>query len=685
MKKLVLAEKPSVAKDLARCLHCNEKHATYYEGKTAIVTWAYGHLLTLKMPEDYKKEWQEWRLADLPLIPKHFQTKVLPKTKKQLQSIKQLAQRKDIASFVIATDAGREGELLARWILQYTNYHGKTERLWISSQTDKAIQEGFRQLKPLKAYDNLYMSAQARSEADWLIGLNVSRALSLKFSDQLSAGRVQTPTLAFVREREKQIECFQAKEQFVVQVSYEGQQATSQPALIFATRKEAEQVAKSLNQGEVVAVKTKERTQKAPLLYDLTSLQQEANKRYQFSAKKTLSLAQSLYERHKLISYPRTDAAYLPTDIKGTMKERLEAIATAFDLNWAWVQKAQVKQNHIFNNAKISDHYGLIPTETPAKIEKLTNDEWKIYRLICERFLNLFVSDYHEKITQVEVQASNTRLHLTTKETLVLGWKKESAPTRQLKVRQGEKLHLQTQVKSQMTTPPARLSEADLLKQMEQHHLGTPATRAEMIEKLLHIQYMERQQNTLVVTPKGRQLLTLVNPSLVTPQLTEEWELHLQRIEKGKESKKSFIHQMEKEAHRLVSEIKQSEVQYKDYTLTQKRCPTCGERLREKNTKQGVYYICSNQACSYRRRKEAKVSNHRCPQCHKKMLIIEGQKGNFFKCPTCSITEKIADRQTKNKKMTKREEKQLLNKYSQKDSGESALAAALKAAMSENK
>lgn len=680
MKQLVIAEKPSVASDLARVLKATQKTKHYYEGKQAIVTWGYGHLMTLKMPEDYKKEWRAWEMDTLPLIPKYFATKPIPKTKGQLNAIKALAHRRDIKEVVIATDAGREGELVARWILQYANYKGKVKRLWISSQTDKAIQEGFRHLKDASAYQALYDSAQARSEADWLIGLNVSRALTIKYGDQLSAGRVQTPTLAMVRQREKEIESFKPKEQFTVHVTYKDYALTCGKPLTFSTKEKAEAVENQLESQKAVVEKIEEKTKStpAPLLYDLTELQQTANKRYGFSAKKTLNLVQSLYERHKVVSYPRTDSKYLPKDVENSMKERLMAVKSVMAVDKDVARQAKVMQRRIFNDAKVSDHYGLIPTETYPHVEKLSSDEWKIYQLIAKRFIGLFAPNYRATIQTAHIRVGGTKLLLKQEIVKETGWMEESEKRAPLSLKEGQNVTLHYDIQSSMTKPKNRLTEAELLAKMEKHHLGTPATRAEIIEKLIAIQYLSRQGREFVVTPKGKQLLTLVNPSLVTLDLTEEWELHLQRIEKGKEKKQQFIQQMKKEATRLVSEIKQSDQQYKDFALTQKKCPECGERLREKNTKQGVYYVCSNQDCHYKRRRDPKVSNHRCSQCHKKMVIIEGKNGAYFKCQNCSITEKIPSKQEKKKKMTKAEERRLMKQYSEKAQMENPLAEALK-------
>lgn len=683
-KKLVIAEKPSVAKDLAKELGATKKNKNYYEGKNVIVTWCYGHLLTLKMPEDYQKNWAEWKMEDLPMIPKQFGIKPLPKTRGQLKAIGQMAQRKDVTGAVIATDAGREGELVARWVLEYIHFNKPVERLWISSQTSKAIKEGFKQLVPAEKYDHLYQSALARSKADWLVGLNLTRALTVKYHDNLSAGRVQTPTLAFVNERDQKIERFIPKKQWKIEVQSKGLKTVLTD--VFSTKEEAEQwVKKQSTSGKVVSVQTKTKYESAPLLYDLTLLQQEASRRYQFSAKKTLNLVQSLYERHKVVSYPRTDSRYLPTDLKQTMLERLQA-QIAFDK--ARIQPlikagGKVIQQKVFNNQKVSDHYGLIPTEQTLQAEKLSTDEWKIYQLIMNRFLQLFEPVHIVENEQILIRFGNEEIKFKQAKIIEAGWKKET-DTQPVSFVENEEVPLAFVIKESMTKPQPRFTEADLLACMERHHLGTPATRAEIIEKLVHSELMQRNGAQLSVTPKGRQLLNLVNPEMRTPQLTEKWEIQLQQIEKGNENPKQFMAQIIKDTKRLVAETKESTQTYKDHSLTTKKCPDCGSLLKERQTKQGVLYVCSNEECHYKRRRDPQVSNHRCPQCHKKMYVMEGKQGRYFKCPGCQLTEKMEQKSERKKKMTKREEKKLLQKYSEKETMESPLAAALKAAFDED-
>lgn len=693
MKQLIIAEKPSVAKDLSRVLKATKKTKNYYEGDKVIVTWALGHLLTLKMPEDLNKEWQQWQLETLPMLPKQIGIKPLPKTGHQLKAIASLAKRKDVGEAVIATDAGREGELVARWILQWVRFNKPVKRLWISSQTDKAIKQGFANLKPASQYDNLYESAISRAKADWLVGLNVTRALTVKYQDNLSAGRVQTPTLALVRQQEKQIEKFLPQEYFTIQfadnqLTFTHQQKNPQA---IKTREAAQQLVQQMSQtaGTVEKIEEKVKRQAAPLPYDLTEIQREANQRYGFSAKKTLSLVQSLYETHKVVTYPRTDSKYLTTDMQNTMKERLQAISD-FDPQVKTIIKngSKVVLKKVFNNALVSDHHALIPTEQRANFAKLSSDEQRIYQMIVSRFLMLFLPEYQEKVEKITLSFGSECFVASNKKVLEPGWKGTSDEPKEKVVHytEGQKIKGEFSIEKQLTTPPKPLSEGTLLAKMEKYSLGTPATRAEMIEKLIKSDLMERKANYLAVTPKGKQLLGLVNPSLVTPELTEKWEKNLEKIAKGQMKSQQFIQQIEQDTKRLVAEIKQSNQSYQDFSITQKRCPECGSLLKEKNGRDGKRLVCTNEDCHYSRRKEPKVSNHRCPQCHKKMEIIEGKNGTYYRCKYDGTTEKMQTKAERKQKMTKHEEKRLLKKYSQENTEmESPLALALKAMMAEDK
>lgn len=687
MKQLILTEKPSVAKDLSKVLGANQKHKNYYEGPKVIVTWALGHLLTLKMPEDLNKEWQSWQLETLPMLPKKIGIKPLPKTRPQLKAIQQLVKRKDVTEIVIATDAGREGELVARWILEWSQARQPVKRLWISSQTDKAIKLGFANLKPAKAYDDLYESALARSQADWLVGLNVTQALTVKYEDRLSAGRVQTPTLAFVRQQEKKLETFRPQTYYSIELQVGNMVAKRQqknPTEITDPKVAQALIAKlSQQKGRVDSITEKIKSEPAPLPYDLTEIQREANQRYGYSAKKTLSLVQSLYETHKVVTYPRTDSKYLTTDMQQTMKERLQAVVDfAPEVKQYLKNGAKVEQQSVFNNQKVSDHHALIPTEQRANGAKLSSEEAKIYQMIVQRFLMLFAKKHQKRQQTITVKFGEETFIFKQTTILEAGWKKSEEKNNTQIWEKEQVIVPDFRLKKELTAPPKPLNEGTLLGKMEQFGLGTPATRAEIIEKLISSELMERTASGLQVTPKGKQLLELVNPSLVTPELTQKWEQELEAISKGKFSSQQFLQQIEKDTKKLVQEIKQSQQTYQDFSLTQKKCPECGSLLREKSTRDGKVYHCTNLDCHYRRRKDPKVSNHRCPQCHRKMEIIEGQNGPYFRCKYDGTTEKMQTKQDRKKKMTKHEERRLLKKYTQQEEEvESPLAQALKAAM----
>lgn len=690
MKKLILAEKPSVARDIGRILNANEKKKNYLEGKNYVITWALGHLLGLKMPEDLNKKWEKWQLETLPMLPKFIGTKPLPKTRSQLKTIESLVKRKDINEIVIATDAGREGELVARWILQYVHANKKVTRLWISSQTDKAVKQGFKELKPAEKYDNLYESALARATADWLVGLNVTRALTVKYQDNLSAGRVQTPTLALVRRQEEKIEKFMPQKYYRIALRLGNQTAYMKQKNIYAIkeRDEAEKKKRHLDnfKGQIRNINSKVKREAAPLLYDLTELQREANKRYGYSAKKTLSLVQSLYEIHKVVSYPRTDSRYLSNDIKSTLMERLQAIRKYDSRAEESIKnKAKVILKKVFNDSKVTDHHALIPTEQVPNYSKFSADEQKIYNLIVSRFLGIFAQPYTVEELRVVVTFDKDEFIFVGKKVLDYGWKnKDASEEVALNLKKDTIVSPNFTVEEKLTTPPSPLTEAGLLAQMEKFGLGTPATRAEIIEKLVKSELMERTSHALRVTPKGKQLLNLVNKELVSPKLTAKWEKQLEDIAHGKMKSQKFIGDIKNDTKRLVSEVKNSKEDYKDFSLTKKRCPECNSFLKVRKTRDGEIYVCSNPECNYRRRKDAKVSNHRCPQCHRKMLIVEGKNGKYFRCKYDGTTEKMTVGK-KNKKMTKHEERRLLKKINQdNEPQESPLALALKAAMSKN-
>ncbi|GAM12507.1 DNA topoisomerase III [Mesobacillus selenatarsenatis] len=694
MKSLVLAEKPSVARELARVLGCNKTHKSYFEGNQYIVTWALGHLIELKMPENYDPKYKVWKLEELPIIPDKMGLKVIKQTSHQFKAIEHLAERKDVGEFIIATDAGREGELVARWILQRINWKKPIKRLWISSQTDRAIKDGFKNLKPGKQFEDLYESAVCRAEADWLIGLNVSRALTTKFKDPLSAGRVQTPTLAMVLEREDEINKFVPKEYWTIQAkvgSLNAEWELKGEKRIFSKEK-AEQIQKKLFNKKAIlkSLDRKQKSEPQPLPYDLTELQRDANKRFGFSAKKTSNVLQGLYEQHKLVTYPRTDSRYLTTDMEATMADRLQGIMSGYrdEAKPALAQKGKVQTRKVFNNEKVTDHHAIIPTEERLHLADLSPDERKLYDLIVRRFLALFYPAYQYEVVHANFDVEGESLSARETNILELGFKKvlgkdeDDAGTQSLgHLEKGKSYSVgQVNMNKKMTEPPLRLSESDILAKMEKFGLGTPATRAEIIERIISSEVVERQNGRLYPTKKGKQLIDLVNDELTSPELTAKWEKELEEIARGKGEPKAFKKRIREQTARLVSEIKTSDKTYRAHNLTGSKCPECGEFMKERKTKEGRILVCSSPECSFRKHKDPKLSQRRCPQCHKRMEIHNGKAGAYFQCRRCNVVEKAEDK--KKKGVSKREERKLKEKYSpsQENFGTS-LGDLLKAAM----
>lgn len=397
MKVLVLAEKPSVAREIARVMGSREKHKSYIEGPKYVVTWALGHLVGLAEPEDYDSKYATWNLEDLPILPKSTKLKVLRESNHQFKAVQQLMKRQDIGELIVATDAAREGELLARWIIQMANWKKPFRRLWISSQTDKAIKEGFAKLLPGQQFDRLYESARCRAEADWMIGLNVTRALTCRYNAQLSAGRVQTPTLGMIMEREKEITQFRSQEYDTLTADFGNFQATwraeNGDSRMF-DRTQAEALRRKLEgvKGTVASVKKSEKNEPHPLAYDLTELQRDANQRYGFSAKQTSNVLQRLYEQHKLVTYPRTDSRYLTSDMVDTLKERLNSVAVGpyASLARPLLRKSLTISKRIVDDSKVTDHHAIIPTEQTLLLNQLSPEERKLYDLIARRFISLF-------------------------------------------------------------------------------------------------------------------------------------------------------------------------------------------------------------------------------------------------------------------------------------------------------
>lgn len=714
MKSLVLAEKPSVAKEIARVLGCSQKHKHYMEGPKHVVTWALGHLVTLAEPEDYDAKYKAWNLDDLPLLPDRMKLKLIKETTPQFRAISQLAQRGDLEQLIIATDAGREGELVARWIMEMIRWRKPYMRLWISSQTDKAIREGFAGLKPGRHYDSLFQSAVCRAEADWLIGLNVTRALTCKYNAQLAAGRVQTPTLAMLMERETDIRNFQSKDYWLVKAQFPGFQGLwrgkQHPDGRLFDKEAADALLARVQKGKpvVAELKTTGKSEPQPLAYDLTELQRDANKKYGFSAKQTSNVLQKLYEQHKLVTYPRTDSRYLTSDMAATLPARLESLTVQpyAPLVKPLLRKPLPVTKRIVDDSKVSDHHAIIPTEQAPLIHTLSADERKLYDLIVRRFIALFYPPFRYDETSVTVELAGERFYAKGRITVDAGWKavygQESAigfdddddeqgagsdghdTQRQSlpQLKPGETLReARCSLEKHMTKPPGRYTEAALLSVMEKHNLGTPATRADIIEKLLQTDTIERKMNTLQPTGKGAQLIELVAPALRSPELTARWEQELERIAKGNGNMKAFLQGIREQTTSMVREVKNSTTEYKPHNLTHSKCPDCGKALQEIKGKRGKMLVCVDRECGYKRAGEPALSNKRCPQCHKKMEIHTGKAGKYAQCRPCNVVEMLNDDSRMNGKAAKRNSNQLINQFSDNVNLGSSLGDALKAAL----
>lgn len=704
VKTLVLAEKPSVAREIARVMGARDKHKSYLEGPKYIVTWALGHLVGLAEPEDYDKKYATWNLEDLPILPERAKLKVLRETNHQYKAVQQLMKRQDVGELVIATDAAREGELLARWIMQMAKWKKPFKRLWISSQTDKAIKEGFASLKPGSQFDRLYESARCRAEADWMIGLNVTRALTVRFNAQLSAGRVQTPTLGMIMDRENEINGFRSQEYETLTADFGGFQAvwraSGGDSRIFDAQ-DTQALKKRVDgrKGTIAQVKKSEKIEPHPLAYDLTELQRDANRKYGFSAKQTSNVLQRLYEQHKLVTYPRTDSRYLTSDMTGTLKERLDSVAVG---PYASLARPLLRKNlnitkRIVDDSKVTDHHAIIPTEQTVLLNQLNPEERKLYDLIVRRFISLFYPAARYDSVAITVQVGEDSFHVKGTTVKDSGWREvyggdysdeddertdeqaDNGRTLLPDVQQGQSVTVQRcHIKSGRTMPPKRYTEAALLAQMEKHGLGTPATRADIIEKLVSSDTIDRQGNSMHPTGKGKQLIELAAPQLRTPELTARWEAELERIARGQGKPGPFLEGIRSMAKELVSTVKGSKAEYKPHNVSNSHCPDCNARLLEKKGKRGKFLVCPTEDCGYRRSADKRLSNRRCPQCHKKMEMKEGKAGLYVQCLPCGITEALdKDKQHVNK----REQQKLVKQYAKQESIGSNLGDLLKAAM----
>ena len=712
MKHLVIAEKPSVGRDIARVLHCNKKTNTYIEGKDYIVTWALGHLVTLADPEQYGEQYKTWNMDTLPMLPEHWKLVVIKQTGRQFHAVKELIFRKDVSDIIIATDAGREGELVARWILNKAGNQKPLKRLWISSVTDKAIREGFQNLRPGKSYEPLYRAAVARAQSDWVVGLNATRALTCKYNAQLSCGRVQTPTLAMIAAREEEIRTFKPVPYYGLKAAVGGITFTWTDARSGSSRsfdKDRIQAIKQASAPSLLVTDVRKKLKKtfAPALYDLTALQREANQKFGFSAKQTLNIMQRLYENHKVLTYPRTDSRYLTTDIVPTLKERLKACAVGPYSKFAGrlsMQKLQANKSFV-NDSKVSDHHAIIPTEQFVQLDHMSNEERKIYDLVVRRFLAVLSPACEYEETSISGTIGKERFSAKGNFIKSAGWREvyesgytdgededeEQTTFSQISlpdVQKGETLPVTAlTITEGKTKPPACFTEGTLIAAMEnpvkylKHKdkdvvktlgetggLGTVATRADIIEKLFNSFLMEKKGNEIHITSKGKQLLSLVPSDLKSPELTASWEMRLQAIAKGKESDKTFMKEIDNYTKALIQEIKSADGTFRHDNMTRTKCPECGKFMLEVNGKHGKLLVCQDRECGHKET-ISRHTNARCPVCHKKMDLVGKGDGQRFIC-VCGHKEKLSSFEERKKKEGKGASKKDVNNYLRKQAKE---------------
>lgn len=634
-KILVIAEKPSVARDIAKVLKANQKGAGCLIGEKYVVSWAVGHLVTLAEPEEYDPKYKKWNFSTLPILPEEMKLKAIAQTRSQLKVLHKWMHSKEIDSLICATDSGREGELIFRYIYEITKCTKPFERLWISSMTEEAIREGFATLKDGREYDLLYTSAKCRSEADWLVGMNATRAYTLRYDALLSIGRVQTPTLAIIVDRQKEIDAFVAEDYFEVQADfggYTGMWIDKEEH----TRIEKEETAKAIvekvsgKNACITKVEKEEKKMPPPLLYDLTELQRDCNKKFGFSAKKTLDIAQSLYEKRKMITYPRTDSRYLSDDMKGKVRntiKRLLELETYAPYAQPLTENISFSRR-IIDNSKVTDHHAIIPTDGKLRVDSLTEEERKVFSLVAARFLSVFYPYYRYETTKVYAEAEGERF--LSKGTVVLeeGWQAvekaltPAAATKKKKkgeeeqklpaLQEGEERKItKAAAQKKKTKPPTPYTESSLLsamenagrfvedealkEQMKDSGLGTPATRAAIIERLLTVGYIVRKGKTLVPTEKGRKLIEVVPNEMRSPQTTGKWEKGLSSIAKGNMTEERFMASIRRYVQFLIQDAasgRRADVIFPEEQIRGKKrknnafgkCPVCGRDILE-NTK----------------------------------------------------------------------------------------------------
>src|SRR4051794_10307976 len=635
-KTLVIAEKPSVGRDLTRALPgAFAKHEGYLESDAHVVTWAVGHLVQLAEPDEYDAKYKKWRMADLPIVPDRFKLVVRDeRSRKQMTVITRMLKRDDVDEVVNACDAGREGELIFAWTFEKAGAKKSVRRLWLSSMTAKAIADAFGALRPGSEMALLEQAARSRSEADWLVGMNATRAATIRlrssFDGAVSLGRVQTPTLAIVARREVEIREFKPEPYWLVDAMFAAvageprrryaarYYAGSQPRLKTAEEAAAVVAAVEGRPGTIAKLEKTTRKERAPLLYDLTSLQRDANTRFGFSARRTLAAAQRLYEEHKALTYPRTSSRFLPSDMVGEIKPTAAVVGTHREYAQAagYVTGLDVLPlGRVINDAKVTDHHAIIPTNAQHRLDKLSDDDRRVYDLVVRRFLAVFHPDAVFENTRLETLVAEHVFRTSGRVLVEAGWRgvygeesleeqrasdDDDSVSQQLpKLERGEDVATrEVGAEEKVTKPPRRYSDASLLAAMEtagklvdddelreamkDSGIGTPATRAAIIERLIDVGYVERDGRSLVPTEKGLNVSRLLGEHpLTSPSLTGDWEQRLGRIEHGEEARQVFMRDIALFAGETVTEL---DAKLKDVRIPRANlgpCPVCGHDIVE--------------------------------------------------------------------------------------------------------
>lgn len=619
--KLVLAEKPSVAQSIAKVLGANKREDGYLEGNGYVVSWCVGHLVELAQPEAYDAKYSKWAYADLPIFPADWRYEVSSGTKKQFGILKKLMARDDVASLVCATDAGREGELIFRLVYHKAGCRKPFERLWISSMEDSTIREGFENLRSGTEYDALYEAALCRERADWIVGINATRLFSTLYGQTLNVGRVMTPTLAMAVMREAAIAAFKPEPFYTVQIGLDGFTAASER---FKKKSDAEAVSRDCSVATVTKAECKEKSEKPPALYDLTSLQRDANRVLGYTAQQTLDYTQNLYEK-KLVTYPRTDSRYLTDDMAHNLPDLVNMAFHTFPS--PGVDNIPVHAEQVVDNKKVTDHHAIIPTRELQKcnLNELPKGELAILQLISTR-LFVAVGDPHRYAeTVIELDCGDTAFSAKGKTILHNGWKalaRKSSSTESDEKEQAlpfvsvgdEMAVISTEIKEGKTSPPKHYTEDKLLQSMEtagadempdevEHKgLGTPATRAGIIEKLVRTGFLERKGDKktkhLIPTHKGTALVTVMPEQIQSPSMTADWEEKLLLIEKGEYASEDFMDEIKDVIAGLIQNyevIQDSEVLMSKESNAVGKCPVCGSSVEEK----AKAFFCSNRSCKF--------------------------------------------------------------------------------------